>query len=482
MNLSNISRNIGLALVLNALFMFISVGVAIYYNFDASLSPLLLSAVITLAVGCFPLLFVRKGGDLNIKEGFFTIVCSWLLSCVFGMLPYILWGGEFSIINAWFESVSGYTTTGSTILNNVEGLPHGLLFWRSSTHFIGGLGVVVFMILIIPAAKNALGLRISKIEISSITKDNYKYRLSQTARIILGVYLGLIGVLTLLLWLTGMGLFDSLNHAMSAVATGGFSTRNLSIAAFQSPGQEVIITIFMYISGLHFGLIYSAVVGRSLRIFKNPIVKFYTLAFLVIIAISTVELLLSGEESNFFTALRHSAFMNVSAGTSTGFATTQTLSWPVVSTLMLFYLSLQGACSGSTTGGIKADRICIWFSSLRARLKKQLNYNAIVRTSLSGKVIEADKVAEVNVFIVFYLGLLFIGATLLAISGMDMTDSLSTSVASLGNIGLTFGNGGAFGSYSDFSIFGKLITTIEMFIGRLEIYPILTILIFKKWK
>lgn len=482
MNLSNISRNIGLALVLNALFMFLSVGVSIIYGCDASLSPLLLSAVITLASGCFPLLFVKKGGDLTIREGFLTIVFSWFLACVFGMLPYILWGGEFSVVNAWFESVSGYTTTGSTILNDIEALPHGLLFWRTSTHFIGGLGVVVFMILVIPSSKNALGVRISKIELSSISKENYKYKITQTARIILMVYLGISIIEALCLCLTGMDFFEAINTSMSSTATGGFSTKNLSISSYHSPLQEVIILVFMYVSGMHFGLIYGAVTSHTLKIFKNPVIKFYTITILVITAVSSAELLITGREVNFFTALRHSLFMNVSTATSTGFATTETASWPVVSTLLLLYLSLQGACSGSTTGGIKADRMCIWFSSLRARLKKELHYNAVVRTSLGNRVIEADKVSEVNVFIVFYLLIVLVGALCLAMTGMDLDSSMTVSIASMGNTGLTISHAGSYASYADFPSVGKIITTIEMFIGRLEIYPLLTILAFKKWK
>lgn len=482
MNVGLISRNVGIALVFNAVFMFLGAFVSVCYDFDAAFFPLLHSAIITLAAGLFPLFFVRRGGNINLKEGYFSIVCSWLLSCIFGMLPYLIWGGEFSVINAWYESVSGYTTTGSSILKDIEALPHGLLFWRSATHYIGGLGVVVFMILVLPNSSNAVGLKISKVEISSLSKANYRYRLSETARIIIIVYLALTILQTVLLCMAGMGFFDSLNHSMSIAATGGFSTKNRSAAAFDSPLIEVIMIVFMFAASLHFGLLYSSVRGRSLRVFRNPVIKFFSIVLGLVILISTLDLLFSGRETNVLTALRHSAFMNISTASSVGFAVDETARWPVISVLMLFFLSFMGACSGSTTGGIKADRMCVWFSSLRARLKKQLNYNAVVRTTLGNRQIDSDLIADVNVFIIFYLLIIFVCAMMLALTGMNMEDSLTTSIACMGNTGLTFGSGGAFGSYADFPVFGKFIMTVEMFIGRLEIYPFITFFALRRWK
>src|SRR5574344_1903720 len=188
MNIKQVSRYVGIALLFNAIFMFISVFVSIIYGFDASFSPLLISAFITLAVGNFPLIFVRKSETVNLKEGFTITILSWVLSCLFGMLPFLLWGGEFTLMNALFESVSGYTTTGSTILSNPEGLPKGLLFWRSSTHFIGGIGIVIFMLLVLPTM-STFKMRMSKMEISSLSRDNYKYVASNTVKVIAYVYL-----------------------------------------------------------------------------------------------------------------------------------------------------------------------------------------------------------------------------------------------------------------------------------------------------
>lgn len=233
MNLKLVSRIIGLALLLNAIFMFISAAVSIVYGVDDSFSPLILSGIITSVVASFPLIFVHKSGEINAKEGLVIVVFSWILSCLFGMLPYILFGGEFSIINSWYESVSGYTTTGSTILTNVEALPKGLLFWRASTHWLGGMGVVLFMLLILPSISSSRML--SKFEISSLSKDNFRFRAKQTVRVISTVYVGLTVAETILLNLAGMTLFDAVCHSFATVATGGLSTKNLSIAYDDSP-------------------------------------------------------------------------------------------------------------------------------------------------------------------------------------------------------------------------------------------------------
>lgn len=249
MNVKAISTNIGKALLINALFMFISVMISIYNGFDSAFTPLLISFLVTAITGCFPFIFVRKGIETSIKSGYLTIIISWMLSFIFGMLPYVLWGGEFTLINAWFESVSGYTTTGSTILTDIEALPKSLLFWRSSTHFIGGLGVIVFLLMILPDS-SPFKLRLTHLELSSLSKEGYRYKAGKTARIMLSVYIGLMIAETLCLLAAGMTPFDAVNHAMSTVATGGFSTRNASIMHYDSTAIDLIITVFMALSAI----------------------------------------------------------------------------------------------------------------------------------------------------------------------------------------------------------------------------------------
>ena len=256
MNIKAISTNVGKALLVSALFMFLSMIVSIINGRDEAFGPLLISFIITLLVGAFPFIFVRDRQQVTLKDGFLTIVLSWLLSFIFGMLPYVLYGGEFTFINAWFESVSGFTTTGSTILNDIEALPKSLLFWRSSTHFIGGLGVVVFLLLVIPDA-SPYRLKLTNMEMSSLSKEGYRYKSSKVVWIITTVYVSLTTAILLSLWAAGMSFFDALNHAFSIAATGGFSTRNLSIGAYGSDTINLIVLFYMALCAMHFGLIYA---------------------------------------------------------------------------------------------------------------------------------------------------------------------------------------------------------------------------------
>lgn len=481
MNIRVIARNIGIALVFNAIMMFISVIVSIIYNFDSSFSPLFLSGVITFTTGIFPLIFVGKKSDIGIKEGFTIIVFSWVLSCIFGMLPYVLWGGEFTLINAWFESVSGYTTTGGTILTNVEVLPKGLLFWRSSTHFIGGMGVVIFMLLILPTM-SAFRMRISKMEISSLSKDNYKFKTKQTVRVIATIYFGLIFVETICLMLAGMSWFDAINHAFSTIATGGFSTRNLSIGAFDSVAVECVIILFMFLSGIHFGLLHSAIFDRSYKIYKSPIVRFYFCTILIAAVFVSITIFANGEYDNLLTAIRHGLFQVVSLITTTGFATADTSIWPPFAILVLIYVSMQCACSGSTAGGIKSDRILIFGRSFVVQLKKLLHPKAVIPVRLGESVVENSMVSTVNLYIVVYLLIIFIVSVILTLLGLDFTDSFTASIANLGNVGPGFGSIGSLGNYFEVPAMGKFILTLQMLLGRVEIYSIFIVFFIWKWR
>lgn len=482
MNLSIVSRNIGIALIFNAFFMFLSVAVSIIYDFDSSFSSLLLSGVITAMAGIFPLIFVRKNENINIKEGFTIIIFSWFLSCLFGMLPYLLWGGgEFTIINAWYESVSGYTTTGSTILRDIEALPKSLLFWRSSTHFLGGIGVVIFMLLILPSA-STFRMRLSKMEISSLSQENYKFKTKQTIKIISSVYVGLTLLAFILLKIAGMGWFDAINHAFSVVATGGFSTKNLSILYYHSLPIEIIMSVFMLLASLHFGLLYNSVVTRSSKIFKSPVIKFYLVTLALFALFITLDLYFTGHTNNLFTAFRHSIFQTLSMASTSGFATADTTLWPNISILLLIYLTIQCGCSGSTTGGIKSDRVLIFLKSFKAQLKKHVHPNAVVPVRVGNHVIDKDIAASAAMFILIYVLFIFLGAIIFSLSGMDFIDSFSSSVAHMGNIGPAFGSVGVFDNYDHIPLIAKFVATIQMLLGRLEIYPLLMIFVIYKWR
>ena len=481
MNVSVVARNIGIALLFNAMFMFLSAAVSVVYDFDSAFSPLLLSGVITFTTGLFPLIFVRSHEEIHIKEGFTIIVLSWILSCLFGMLPYVLWGGEFSLINAWFESVSGYTTTGGTILQDIEALPKSLLFWRSSTHFIGGIGVVVFMLLILPMV-STFKMRLTKLEMTSLSKENYRFRTKQAIKVISSVFVGLTIFAALAFFLAGMSIFDAVNHAFSVVTTGGFSTKNASIGAYDSWLIEFVAVVFMLLGGMHFGLIYSTFAERSLKLFRSPITKFYLGTVAVATVLVSLDLFVHGVEGSFWKNIWNSLFNVVSFISTTGFATVDTSVWPSLSILLLIFLSIQCACSGSTTGGLKSDRVYIFWKSFRVQLRMQMHPNAVIPVRVGNSIVENSMVSAVNLYIAVYFLFMFIGAALLSVMGVDFLDAFSASVANLGNVGPGFGSVGSLENYSEIPVMGKFILALQMLFGRLEIYSLIIMCSIWKWR
>ena len=318
MNLKVISRNVGIALLVSALFMLLSAFVSLRDGGDSALGPLLISFTITFTTGIVPFIFVRKTAQISLKDGYMIIFLSWLLSFVFGAMPYALWGGPFTLVNAWFESVSGFTTTGATILSDIESLPRSLIFWRASTHFIGGLGVVVFLLLIIPTS-SPIRLRLTNMELSSLSRDDYRSRANKSVSIFAWVYLGLCAAAFLSYWAAGMSPFDAICHAFSVCAAGGFSTRNLSIGAFDSTLIYVITIVFMFLASIHFGLIFVTLVGRTLRPLRNPVLRFYVGSLVIVSVITSLSLKFQGVDGSWGQAFLDGTFHVVSYASTTGF-------------------------------------------------------------------------------------------------------------------------------------------------------------------
>ena len=475
MNVKAISLNVGKALLVSALFMFLSIGVSLLEGRDAAFTPLLVSFIITLLVGAFPFIFVRKNQPLSLNDGFLTIVLSWVLSFIFGMLPYVLYGGEFSLINAWFESVSGYTTTGSTILTDVEALPKSLLFWRSSTHFIGGLGVVVFLLLVMPTA-SPYRLKLTNMEMSTLSKGGYRYNSSKVIRIITGVYLSFAVAIFFSLWAAGMTLFDAVNHAFSIAATGGFSTRNLSIGYYQSDLINLIVMFYMTVCALHFGLIYAVFVTRSLKPMRNSVVGYYFGSIVIASLIIALNLRTDGGYEHFGRALMDSSFTVISYMSTTGFAISDNSSWPWVAAVVLLFVSFQCGCSGSTTGGIKVDRILIAFKSIGNEIKRRIHPNAVAQVRMDGHYLPDSTVSSVMMYIVTYIILVFISIVVVMLCGSGATEAVSGVIASIGSVGPGIGELGSLDNYSAEPILSKFVYAFDMFLGRVEIYPVLIVL------
>ena len=481
MNIKAISSNVGRALLVSALFMFVSMLISLVYGMDAGFGPLLISCIITAIFGSFPFIFVKGIQEVSRKDGFLTIVISWVLSFIFGMLPYVLYGGEFTIINAWYESVSGYTTTGSTILNDIEALPKSLLFWRSSTHFIGGLGVVVYLLLILPD-DSPFKLQLSHMEISSLMREGYHYRASKVVSIIFAVYFGIFAVSTLLYWFAGMSFFDAVNHAFSVTSTGGFSTRNESIASFGSTTIDLVSLVLMLIAGMHFGLIFSIFATRSLKPLKNSVFLYYIASLAVMTFLVFVNLMRKGTYAAWWLALKDAAFHIVSYNTGTGFACADNSLWPMLSGAVLMFACFQCACSGSTTGGIKADRMLIFWKSITREIRTRLHPSSVLPVKINKRPVNEETVYSALNYIVLYLMLLVISSLVLLMTGLPADDAISGTLASVSNCGPALHDIGSLGNFSDFNVLQKFVITFDMFLGRIEIYPFLLVLamMFKK--
>ena len=483
MNIKAISVNVGKALLVSALFMALSIGVSMLYGRDTGFGPLLISFVITLIVGAFPFIFVKNVPSLSTKDGFVTIVLAWFLSFIFGMLPYVLWGGEFTLINAWFESVSGYTTTGATILNNIEALPKSLLFWRSSTHYIGGLGVVVFLLLVMPDA-SPYRLRLTDMELSTLSKDGYRYKSTKVIWVITMVYLGLTFASTLSLWAAGMPFFDAINHGFSIAATGGFSTRNLSIAAFDSQIINFVAMVFMAVAAVHFGLIYSVVATRSFKPLNNTVIKYYFGSIVLMSSIVAFSLIRGGSYDSWGRAIMDSFFNVISYMSTTGFANCDNSQWPWLAAFILVFVSFHCGCSGSTTGGIKIDRLLISFKAIGNEIKRRLHPSSVSKVRLGDHHLSDSVIGAVMMFIVLYFLVILISVVLAMVFGTGAMDAISGVVASVGSVGPGIGHIGSLENYSTQLVSAKIIYTIDMFLGRLEIYPLLVVIsmIFRREK
>ena len=475
MNLKVISRNVGMALLVSALFMLLSVLISLHDGADSALAPLVISFIITFIVGIFPFFFVRKTSQISLKDGYMIIFLSWLLSFIFGSMPYALWGGPFTVVNAWFESVSGFTTTGATILSDVEALPRSLLFWRSATHFIGGLGVVVFLLLIIPTS-SPVRLRLTNMELSSLSREDYKSRANKTVYIFAWVYLGLCAAAFLCYWAAGMSAFDAICHAFSVCAAGGFSTRNLSIGAFDSTLISLVTIVFMFLASVHFGLIFIALVGRTLRPLRNPVMRFYLVWLAVISIVTSISLKFGGVDKSWGSALLDGTFHVVSYASTTGFAISDNASWPMLPCFLLMLVSLVCGCAGSTTGGMKVDRVMVLIKAIHMQIQKTLYPSSVFEVRMGRRVLHDEEIYPQILYLALFILLIGLSSILCLLFGDPNGNALHGSVSTLTNVGPSLGSIGSMGNYDAEPLPMKLIFSANMFLGRVEIFPVFAVI------
>ncbi len=467
-----IIKYVGYILLFNALFLYVSATISFFLN-ETSLVPLLYSALVCTILGLFPLIFIEKIEDLRSNEGLAISVIGWFITCIVGMIPYVMWGGEFTFVNAFFESVSGYTTTGATILTEIESLPKGILFWRSATHWIGGMGVILFVLLILPQAR---GLRSSiyKTEVSNLSRMNFKTKAQQIARIIGIVYISLTLLQTIILWLLGMTFFDAICHSMSTIATGGFSTKNTSMAFYNNFWMELTLVVFMVFSSLHFGMLYITIIGKKPNLFHSKSVRSYFL--LIIIGVLAVAYKLYDENLyNAVDSLRHSLFQVISLVSTTGFATVDTSVWPIFTVIILVYFTAQGSMVGSTAGGFKFDRIYLFFQVLKKQLRLIKHPQGVFASKIDHEVVDKGIELQALTFMAIYILTFFIVTLILTFMDIDGLTAFSSSIACIANVGPGFGSVGSLDSFAVLPSAAKYVLSFEMLLGRLEIMNILAL-------
>lgn len=481
MRISVVIRYIGIVLLVLAAFMLVAAGISYVNNVDSAYSPLVMSSLLTLLMGCFPMIFVPSTDRISQKEGFCIVVGAWLVSSVVGMFPYLMWGGEFTLINAWFESVSGFTTTGASILNDIEALPRGLQFWRMSSCWIGGVGVIMFALIILPSIGKSK-MMLSNVELSSLAKDNFNYRTQTLVRIVLSIYVGLTAITIIALKLSGLNWFDSLCHAMSACSTCGFSNKNLSVGHFNSPLVEMVLIVAMLIAGMHFGLIYATLTRKPNNIFRSEVTRSYLLMF----ALSSVMIAISLRAADIYptalSSLRHAAFQTASLMTTSGFATADCNTWTPFAILILMFCSLICGCAGSTSGGLKVDRLVLALKMLKNKLQSQQHPNVIMRIKVDGYCQDQSMLNGVMVYIVAFMLLVLAGTFINTLFGCDLMTGFSATLACASNVGPGFGEVGTMDNYSTMPVVVKMCLSFVMLFGRLEIFGLVQLFFMRWWK
>ncbi len=467
-------------LICEAIALLPSILVALIYK-DGDLFSFLITLGIVLAVGLCLSLIKPTVKTIYARDGFAIVALGWLLMSFFGCLPFYISGAIPSLVDSFFEACSGFTTTGSTILSSIEGLPRGILFWRSFTHWVGGMGILVLTIAILPSLGTG-SMQVMKAESPGPIVGRIVPRLGQTAKILYSIYLGVTLLEVLLLILSGMTPYDAFVHSLSTVGTGGFSNMNASVAHYNSPLIDAIITLFMILCGINFSLYYLILKGNIKGFFKSDELKLYLAILCGAIGLITVDLLVQNTYGSLGEAFRFSSFQVASVMTTTGFATADFNTWSTFSKIILLLVMFIGGSAGSTAGGLKVSRILICLKSMGATLKQIIHPNAYFSVRMDGKKIDEKTVSDVLIYFFVYSIVFVVAVILISFNGFDFTTTVTSVIGTLNNIGPGLVVVGPVGNFSTFSNFSKIVFSLIMIIGRIEIYPILLLFTPDLWR
>ena len=480
-NLKVIGNIIGILLLINGLLMLTAVPFGIYHG-EGSWKGILVASLVNSVIG-FIFYYNTKDNEnkeLKRRDGYLIVILSWIAMSLFGMLPYIFTDQISNVPDAFFETVSGYTTTGASILNDIEILDHGVLYWRSLTQWIGGMGIIVLAVAILPFLGIG-GMQLFVAEAPGVSVDKLQPRIKETAMRLWQIYISFTVVLFFILWAEGMNSFEAVNHAMTTFATGGFSTKNASIGYFESPLIQYTIILFMFISATNFTLTYFAIKLDFKKVFQNEEFRIYSsfIIFLTAIVFITLYLIDSSYAEETF---RSALFSVVSIITTTGFTTVDFTGWTEFITILFFILMFFGASAGSTSGGIKIVRHVVLLKNSYIELKKQLHQQGVFILRFNNSKVPQSVVTNILAFMMLYVVIFSIGSVIMTLMGVDFITAIGSVAATLGNIGPGIGDVGPASNFSSIPDAGKYFLSLLMLIGRLELLTFLLILTPAFWK
>jgi trk system potassium uptake protein TrkH len=471
MNAKMVISTLGKVLKIEAALMIFPLGMALLYRED-SWGAFAITIAVVLLAGILADLRKPENRLVRESEGFVIVGCAWILMSAFGALPFVISGQIPSYIDAFFEVVSGFTTTGSSILRDVELMDRGLLFWRSFTNWIGGMGVLVFVLAVLPLSEGR-SIHIMRAESPGPIVGKLVSKMRSNAIILYGIYIFLSIMLTVFLLAGGMPLYDSVVTTFATAGTGGFAIKNLSIAAYSSTYIEGVITAFMLLFGINFNVYYLLITGHIIQALKSEELHWFLgIVASSMIAITICNLPLYGTALNSF---RYASFQVSSVISTTGFSTVDFNVWPTFSKSILIMLMFFGASAGSTGGGIKTARIILMLKSIRREIRRLLHPRSVAVVKLEGKTVDQNVIHGTSIYLMAYMGILLLSVLLISIEGFDLVTTITSVITCLNNIGPGLGIVGPAGNFADLSNFSKLVLSMDMLIGRLEIFPILMV-------
>jgi trk system potassium uptake protein TrkH len=467
--------------MLTGIFMMLGIPFSIYYKSD-DISALLQSGIFTSVVGLIIWFFTRdlQNKELGKREGYLIVTLGWLSMALFGSIPFMLYGAVPNFTDAFFETMSGFTTTGATILTDIEVVPAGLLFWRSLTQWLGGMGIIVLSLAILPILGIG-GMQLFTAEVPGITKDKLHPRVRETAKRLWGIYVILTFTEMILLLIGGMSFFDAINHSFTTMATGGFSTKNASTAYFTSPFIQYVFIVFMLFAGMNFTIHYLAFHGKFEFTKINTEFRFY-IFFIAIVSLVVAAIHLAHVNFNIEESFRQALFHVTSLVTTTGYVSSDYENWAPFSRMFFFTLLFIGGCAGSTGGGIKFARHFLLIKNGSLELKRLLHPRAVIPVRFNGKAVGADIILNVQAFFIFYIGITVLGSIVLSFFGLDFITAAGAVAACIGNVGPGIGAVGPLNNFAELPDMVKWILSFFMLLGRLELFTVLLIFTPAFWK